>query len=296
MLNILDRIKNKVLRVLLQRRLFGRPNSFEKEQIETLRRDVQKISWNENSMPEWMENQKILKMYILEKDPRDFINWPVIRATMFHNGRKVEIGALKRSPRWSSLYKNNIEEDAVGNPPRYLKSLTSSGNLIGHLYSLEQLYLHAKSFDLKRIRNIFEFGGGYGSLARLVYRLGFKGKYTLYDFEIFHALQKYFLRSSSVSNYINNITFANNPKEVREGTDVLVSLWALSESPVSLRNQILEKVCNTKYILIGYQYNFGGIDNRKYFKEVQTKYNEFNWIEYDIPYLPGNRYLIGYKL
>ena len=40
---------------------------------------------------------------------------------------------------------------------------------------------------------IVEFGGGYGSMCRLVRKLGFKGRYVIFDLRPILALQKYYL-------------------------------------------------------------------------------------------------------
>ena len=49
--------------------------------------------------------------------------------------------------------------------------------------------------DLSSSGVIVEFGGGYGSMCRLLHKLGFSGQYFIYDLPEFVALQRYFLKS-----------------------------------------------------------------------------------------------------
>ena len=42
---------------------------------------------------------------------------------------------------------------------------------------------------------IVEFGGGYGSFARVVMNGGFRGRYVIYDLHPFNLIQKYYLKS-----------------------------------------------------------------------------------------------------
>jgi len=70
--------------------------------------------------------------------------------------------------------------------------------LIHHTY-------HIAQFEDKvgeRISNfdfIFKFGGGYGSMCKLLHNPGFKGRYVLYDFPVFSALQEFFLKCHNIS-------------------------------------------------------------------------------------------------
>ena len=289
------KIIGKIKRIFLRRRTFLPLNKEEKINMEDLRESVKMIDLGNDLSLEWVRNQIKIKELILSGDIRDFLNWPIIMTTMFYGGNHHEFDALKKSPRWNSMYKNNLYEDKIGNPSRYTESLNSSSNLVHHFYSLEQLFVNIPSFDLKKINSIFEFGGGYGSFARLVLRLGFKGEYTIFDFKIFNLLQKYFIKSSSIKNMSKNVLYVNDIKNINGEFDLFVSLWALSESPLYLRDEILNKCIQSKYILIGYQDSFENNNNINYFNEIQSRYNNFKWIQYEIPHIVGNHYLIGYK-
>ena len=295
-MDIFMRLKDKFRRLSLRRLSFLPPNKEEWANMENLRESVREIDLDTDFSLEWVRNQLKIKELILNEDVRDFLNWPDIKRTMFYEGHPAEIEALQKSPRWIGLYADNTHEDKIGNPSRYSQYFSSSGNLIHHLYSLEQLFVNVPSFDLNKIKSVFEFGGGYGSLARLFLRLGWGGHYTIFDFQIFGLLQKYFLESTSVKKLVGNVSYVSDLKNITGEFDLFVSLWALSESPFILRDQILQKaLLSAKCILIAYQNSFENRDNVEYFKLMTERYGNFKWLNYEIQYIPGNYYLIGYK-
>ena len=60
-------------------------------------------------------------------------------------------------------------EDNVGNPVRYFLYPKSSGNKINHVFHLCTL-INQFNIDIKKIKNVFEFGGGYGCMARIIFK------------------------------------------------------------------------------------------------------------------------------
>jgi hypothetical protein len=69
----------------------------------------------------------------------------------------------------------------------------SSGTLIHHAYHLHRFETVTGRFLLE-LQEIIEFGGGYGSMARLLARLGYRGRYHIHDLPEFAALQRFYLR------------------------------------------------------------------------------------------------------
>ena len=74
--------------------------------------------------------------------------------------------------------------------------------------------------------------------------------------------------------------------------DLFVSLWSISEAPVTLRNKILRLV-NTDRYLFAYQGGFSGVDNVKYFADFAKKKSDFTWRTEKIEHLKDSYYLIG---
>jgi hypothetical protein len=97
---------------------------------------------------EWIANRSTIRSLLLRKNPRTFLNWDVIRHTMFVEGTQPyvmkELEHLQRSNHWKDRYELAIRETSVGHPERYAHYKISSGNLIHNAYSLCQFEEHTR--------------------------------------------------------------------------------------------------------------------------------------------------------
>ncbi len=248
----------------------------------------------------WLNFRNNLRHQILESDPRYFLHWPIILHTMFYPGNKVELDALRESEQWQ-LWKKGLEETSVGYPIRYKEFPSSSGNLIHHAYLAYRL---SSVFGIKLagLKTIFEFGGGYGSNARLFYQLGFIGTYTIFDLPEFLLLQKFFLRDFCEkknidwkSSTLGKTQFLSEVSFVPEyfSPDLFVAAWSLSESPLEVRENLLERFKKPKYIAIAYQQTFREIDNLSYFNDLSERMPDYEWVHEPIAHQAGNFFLFG---
>ena len=292
---------NKIL-IKLKFFLFPQKPFFSLPNIETQTKLCNELKKEINNLPntniivhsEWDNNITDLKNQILNNDPVKFIQWPIIRKTMFHICNSLELKTLKKSKYWNK-YKYCLRESSVGNPPPYPIYPSSSGNLIHNAFNLHQLISHF-NIELNKMDNIVEFGGGYGAMLKLIYSMGFSGNYTIFDLPVFSILQKYYLSMLGIYNIhkvnltstISNINSSNN--------DLCIMMWSLSEAPLDIRQMFLEKIGKPKYFLIAYQIDFSEVDNVTYFKKMQNSLPEYQWIEYEIPHLRRSSYLIGKKI
>ncbi len=293
---------------VLKRRL-GKPTPSQGRLTEELRRRVAALPpleapSNSTALAEWIQNRKRLRELIAQDDPRRFLEWDVIRHTMFVGSARCippELAALRSSPDWGKRWRPALREDAVGLPERCRFDLRSSGNLIHHAYSLFSLE-QAAGRTIDKFPFIIEFGGGYGSLCRLAHRLGFRGQYVIFDLPEFSALQQYFLESVGVSSsdsssgsgvrYVSELSELN--KIVAQSSDWLfIALWSLSETPVSLRRELLGDGSHLGAYLIAYQKQFGEVDNMEFFSDWKNGQKQMKWLSQPIPHLPGNHYLFG---
>lgn len=238
----------------------------------------------------WDRDRQSLRSYMLKKDPRNFIRWQPVIENMYSNINKCELDYLINNDwdKWSKA----IKETWVGNPPKYKHYKDSGSGMINMAYSLAQLVEHYK-LDLRKFDKIVEFGGGYGCMAKLIHNLGFKGEYTIFDMPEVLALQKYYLNSNNLNT---GFKFVEKTEELSE-PDIFIATWSLSESPISVRDEFLDKIGNPKYVLIGYQGNYESIDNVAYFNKYKEKRPDYVWIDHKIAHLGKyeNRYLIGNK-
>jgi hypothetical protein len=151
----------------------------------------------------WLTNTDRLCQKILTSDPNDFLNWDMISRTMVVGNAdfvRDELDFLKNLPDWKERWENALQESPVGHPTYYDDFPSSSGNLIHQAYHLAQ-FSKKTGMDISQARFIFEFGGGYGSLCRLVHRLNFKGRYVIYDLPPFSALQLFFLKMNIIHDF-----------------------------------------------------------------------------------------------
>lgn len=251
-----------------------------------------------NISTSWENNISKLSDYMHTKDLHDFLKWDVVKYTMFVGNSPYvakELFFLIRH-NWKK-WKSAIREVSFGKPTPFILYPYSSGNLIHHAYHLAKYeditHQEATDFDY-----IFEFGGGYGSMARLFQNLGFEGKYIIYDIPEFSLLQTLYLENIGfkVSNNIEQrgiscISDINNIP-VFNGKVLFIGTWSLSEAPVDLREEILHKV-NANSYLLAYQSGFDGVNNEEYFNKIKYEYNKLKWEEFKIKHIPNNYYLFG---
>jgi len=237
--------------------------------------------------PEWIKNRKRLRAAVLHKDPRAFLTWDVVNETMFIPPYapfvRHELRAL-RNRDWDS-WRRAIAERAAGLPFPSVFYPFSSSNAIHHAYHLHCFESETKTC-IRDYRTIVEFGGGYGSLQRIVHNLGFTGNYVGYDLPELQALQRYYLGSIGVHRAVT---------EQREPPRLFIATWSLSESPVELRERIADEVSDFDAFLIAYQKHFGGIDNDAYFAAWRRRFPSIRWRLIKIEHLPHDYYLFGVR-
>lgn len=240
----------------------------------------------------WEGECQILEEKLKISDCSDFLQWPFIINDMFHTPPNLVFDTLTNSKYWE-LWKGALEEDSFGKPTPYSLYPKGSGNLLFHAYSLLQLANFISEFNVKNLKSIYEFGGGYGSFCRMLHKMGFVGEYTIYDLPVFSKLQGIFLKNVGLAD--KKISLISDwPEETEINADLFVAMWSISESPIELRDKILSMV-KSKYILITYREEWLGFDNVTYFKKFKEDRLNYTWIDYTISYLPTDHYLLGKK-
>lgn len=170
-------------------------------------------------------------------------------------------------------------------------------NITHQIHALEN-NISVKNFDL-----IFEFGAGYGGMAKLCNDLGYKNKYYIFDLPRLKDIQTYYLTRTSVSHKIVN-DISSLKTEIGKFDDnkkkLFIATWSLSEVNLDLRALILDIIKDFDAFIIIFQKNIWGVDNGSYFdvhsefcssfKKI-TKFTRIpiSYINFD----GGNYYLIG---
>jgi len=275
-----------------------------------------------NALPSetvWWSNTNRLRELVLNQDPREFLRWDVVSQAMFISFSRytsTELKYLKHRPDWNTRWHTAIKESSVGHPMRYGYHLipyifypASSGNLIHHAYHVSQFEEKTK-VQVHNMDYVFEFGGGYGSMCRLFYNLGFHGTYIIFDLPSFSALQRYFLRTlglpvQSVTEFLKSRTgivcLSDIQQLIASLTDhsgarnsLFVATWSISESPISIRDSVLPLTSDFQSFLIAYQDRFGEVNNVDFFDNWKETIRNVAWDSWPIEHISeNNHYLVG---
>jgi hypothetical protein len=256
----------------------------------------------------WLEFCRRLQKHALNDDPVAFLRWPVIESTMSVIARylDLELDYVRAHPRYGSLWRSGLRETRVGRPIPYWRHPWSSGNTIHQIYHLCR-FSDATRANLKDIRFAFEFGGGYGNFCRLLFALGFKGKYVIFDLPHFSALQCFYLDAAGLAADATatpsdcDISCVSHPDEasrILHSADLAHSLfigtWSLSETPLDSRAWIEKHLLQFSHVLLAYQNEFCGTGNADYFLQVRNRLQRTHACRIeDIAHIPGNSYLFA---
>ena len=184
-----------------------------------------------------------------------------------------EFKKMKKSKKWR-FYENLLKEDNIGNPIRYFLYLKSSGNRINHVYHLS-VFENELNIDLKKkVKTVFEFGAGYGCMARIFSKISNKIRFICYDTYYLNLLQYYYLKHNNLDagfNKKNKYFLISDMNKNIKNNDLFIANWSLSETPIRFRNKFIKNISSSKYILICFQEKFEGINNFKYFNSLKSK-------------------------
>ena len=209
-------------------------------------------------------------------DPRAFQRWDVIVARMAHIDSPATapaLEALQAHAEWESRWRPALEEVSVGRPHLWRGYPASSEVLIQTVYHVMRL----ERLSERKVAGwdaVVEFGGGFGGLCRVMHRLGFRGRYLIYDLPSFTLLQHYYLGSTGVLDEAHGRVEATSDFGVLEAFvetlrpehhSAFWATWSLSETPIALRERIKPLVAHIGNYCVGYQGRYGEVDNTDYF-------------------------------
>lgn len=181
--------------------------------------------------------------------PENFINWPCVFHTM-----------LVRHWTDAVLYEYSVVREFM--PLLSFEfSKAEYDNFIHQAYHLYQ-WQQATGRRIKDLSTIVEFGGGYGAMALLCHRLGFKGLYVIYDLPEFSLLQQWYLSK-------HKIEAEWNPRRKPKDVDLFMALYSLSEVEPILRDKMIVKAASYLFLYSG---------------QWET-WNNVEWFQEDFPLL-----------
>jgi hypothetical protein len=225
-------------------------------------------------------NQKIL-LLLKSNKLKSFLRENFIQKVFFLHNRLFiywELKQLKKDKNWK-FYKTLLAEDHIGDPVRYFLYPQSSGNRINHVFHLKILSDEFNIILKKDIKKVFEFGSGYGCMARIFSKIKKNINYNCFDTFHVNLLQYYYLKHNCL-----DVGFTKNKKIfltsdlIKKGNfDLFIANWSLSETPIFFRSKFISTILRSKVILICFQEKFEDIDNLKYFNNLKNKLsNKFN--------------------
>lgn len=247
--------------------------------------------------PLWNYWQRdIWEIAVAGNDPEGLFGWPCIRHCMrvdhWRGATEIEFQRLTTELRKACLMPDfgHPKDTYIGHidPTEY------SAALIHQAHHLLQWQKHTGMFVSDLDYSVFEFGGGYGAMALVLRRLGYKGRYIIFDLPEFALLQEYYLSNLGV----DGVTWITSPSEFYKmgANDLFIACFSLSEVDLKLRFQTLKHVTADSYLFL-YNTYWVDYDNVKYFEEVVPEYfNQMKWVTVPADHLPDdNRYTFGYK-
>ena len=143
--------------------------------------------------------------------------------------------------------------------------------------------------QLSKMNTIVEYGAGIGDMADIVFKLGFKGRYIIFDFPEVINIQRWYHNALGHKN----IEYISSVEDIVD-SDLSIATWSFTEMPISLRNEITAKT-KSKNWLIAYSNKIFNIDNNTYIKEnFVSMFTNHDIVYIDIPFMPwdnGAKYL-----
>jgi hypothetical protein len=251
----------------------------------------------------WFDTCAELRLCADHGDPRNFMRWRPVAHTMAMRTIPATVGALKvlrRSPDWED-WSRVLRHPNVGGAPPFLPAPWTSAISVQHAAHL----VHFRSFagrDFDSSDVILDMGAGYGSMCRLVKARGSKGDYIIFDQPPVLALQRYFLGRHGIDADYGQISrhgvalcrdLDDLAALIRPGARVaVISTWAMSEMPLVVRRRIEPFLARANKILLAYQVEFSGLDNRAYFLELAGRLGD-GIHHAEVPFYPRNFYVFA---
>jgi hypothetical protein len=205
---------------------------------------------------DWAERNADLERDLLPVPAADFLRHPAIRYQMFVDEHVLpyELPFVRSQLPDDEL----LREDAVGTPPTValpLNGIQTSSNTVHQLHHLLR-YEQATARRLQDAETIVEWGGGFGSLMRLICRMhGGRPTCVVIDTPIFSAVQWLYLSAvlgeervvlqdfgpvQLVDGRVNLVPIGL-VKDMAVTADLFVSNWALNESTHEAQDDVVSR-------------------------------------------------------
>lgn len=222
--------------------------------------------------PAWVRIAQELERIVFSEASFKFLRSPTVLRTMFvatgGDHLRRQLGFLER--RYSAAFLvDALEEDYVGDPPLLVPRYRTSHQAVHHLFHLARFELTTGKPVPTIEGPIIEWGGGYGSLAKIHRRIhGGKPTQIIVDLPILSILQWMYLGAVFGPGEVRlatpgDATIARGKitlvplgivDRVPAECELFVSTWALSESsPLAQDYVIRRRWFGARHLLLAYQ-------------------------------------------
>jgi len=235
----------------------------------------------------WEQKLAQIKWLLVADDIKNFMEWAPLQQTMIV-GNAGYIANMIDETIFNYKVDNLLKEPDFITKKYFYPGTTWLPNSIVQLFHLNYLeyvqdkIIIANGCGVNHLDSIFEFGGGIGSMCRLIKQLGFKGKYIIYDFPEIIEIQKFYLGEC---NLLENVEFYSNMGDLffdYSNVDLFIAHQSLSETDKETRAIFIHNM-NAKHYFVSFAKQWENMDNLEYFKK-----NGFH-VE-SMPYVGNNVY------
>lgn len=174
------------------------------------------------------------------------------------------------------LKDNNFNFSFITEPTYGGPHIVYNGLSLVTLQSLYNICLISEKFgNINNFDHIVDIGGGYGNLCKMTFDLGFKGKYTIYDFPEVNQVQKKFLNNTCA---MKNIEYKQlqDDWEIKDNS-LLIATYSISEMPIEDREIVSSNLDKFKSVFVIYQKAFDNMQNKEYFNSLVKNHPEFDF-------------------
>lgn len=207
----------------------------------------------------WRAYNAGIAQQLVPSPPFDFLRRPPLTPNVYWDAYDSVIsselqGAVRQLRSMNLDPTSFLRENAVGGPWMYDRKYLTSSVLIHHL--MHVLFLSdSTGVHPAQVRRVVEWGGGYGSLARILFRFHPDVEYVILDTPLMMAVQWLFLstvlgpdrvllpNTGSETSAAGRVRLQDASSYETEGApvDLFISTFALSESPPSLIERVEER-------------------------------------------------------
>lgn len=237
----------------------------------------------DKAAPYWEYWRMNLYDWILNNNPAKFWECPAVYHCMMVNHWQEAI--KYEANQVQSRHLNECYIPHFGPDDKFITTEFSM-NLIHQAYHIHQ-WEQTTGKRINQLDTIVEFGGGYGAMALLCHRLGFDGKYIIYDLPEFSLLQEYYL---SQFGLLDKVSW--NPKRKPKDVDLFMALYSLSEVEPTERDRLIVEANSYLFLYSGQWEKW---NNVAWFNQFAEE-TELKWQHTELAHLPDRRnfYSIGW--